>query len=147
MRRGVLIVLGLLAVGPWVSGCGQARSAPEPDRVTVQHLLVSFSGRLPGKVVTRTKDEAATLVRELLERARRGEDFDALVKQYTDDQHPGLYTLVNRSRSQAAGEYGREQLVAGFGDVSFHLEVGEVGLCQYDTSRSPYGYHLIKRIE
>jgi foldase protein PrsA len=147
MRRGVLIVLGLLAAGAWVSGCGQARSAPEPERVSVQHLLVSFAGRLPGKMVTRTKDEAEKLANELLERARKGEDFDALVKQYTDDQHPGLYTLVNKSRSQAAGEYGREQLVAGFGDVSFHLQVGEVGLCGYDASRSPYGYHLITRIE
>jgi parvulin-like peptidyl-prolyl cis-trans isomerase-like protein len=147
MRRGVWIVLGLLAVGPWISACGQARSAPEPERVTVQHLLVSFSGRLPGKTVTRSKEEAEKLAHELLERARKGEDFDALVKQYTDDQHPGFYTLVNKSRSQAAGEYGREQLVAGFGDVSFKLQPGEVGLCEYDATRSPYGYHLIKRIE
>src|SRR5262245_55908873 len=132
MRRDVFIVLGLLAVGAWSSGCGQARSAPEPERVTVQHVLVSFSGRLPGKAVTRTKEEAEKLDRELLERVRKGEEFDALVKQYTDDQHPGLYTLVNRSRSQAAGEYGREQLVAGFGDVSFKLQVGDIGLCEYD---------------
>ena len=147
MQRGVLVVLGLLAAGVWVAGCNQTKSAPEPERVVVQHLLVSFAGRLPGKPVTRSQKEAETFAHELLERARRGEDFDALVKQYTDDQHPGFYTLVNRSRSQAAGEYGREQLVAGFGDVAFKLKVGEVGLCEFDASRSPYGYHIIKRIE
>jgi len=147
MRRLAGLGFALLAAGfgPW--GCGQAKSQPEPQRVVVQHLLVSFSGRLPNKVVTRSQSEAETLARELLERARRGEDFDAMVKQYTDDRHPGTYTLVNQGRSSAAGEYGREQMVAGFGDVSFKLQVGEVGLCEFDSTRSPYGYHLIKRIE
>jgi hypothetical protein len=148
VNRRASVALGLLAVAIWMTGCGgQAKSEPEPERVVVQHLLVSFAGRLPGKAVTRSQSEAEGFARELLDRARRGEDFGALVEQYTDDRHPGVYTLVNRSRSQAAGEYGREQLVAGFGDVAFRLQVGEVGLCEFDPSRSPYGYHLIKRIE
>ena len=139
--------LALLAVGLGTCGCPAGGKPPAPQRVVVQHLLVSFSGRLPNKVVNRSQAEAETVARDLLERARGGEDFDALVKQYTDDQPPGLYTLVNQSRSSVAGEYGREQLVAGFGDVSFSLQVGEVGLCAFDPSRSPYGYHLIKRLE
>lgn len=140
--------LALLAAGFGTWGCRQAGSgAPEPQRVVVQHLLVSFAGRLPNKVLTRSQPEAEALARDLLERARRGEDFDGLVKQHTDDQHPGVYTLVNPGRSSTAGEYGREQMVAGFGDLSFRLKVGEVGLCEFDPSRSPYGYHVIKRIE
>jgi len=148
MRRLAGLGLALLAAGFGTWGCGQAGgNAPEPQRVVVQHLLVSFTGRLPGKVVTRSQAEAETLARDLLERARRGEDFDGLVKQHTDDRHPGVYTLVNQGRSSAAGEYGREQMVARFGDLSFRLKVGEVGLCEFDSSRSPYGYHIIKRIE
>ena len=143
-----MLGLASLAAGIGTWGCGQAGgSAPEPQRVVVQHILVSFTGRLPNKLVTRSQAEAETLARELLERARKGEDFDAMVQQNTDDQHPGLYTLVNRGRSSVAGEYGREQLVAGFGDVAFRLQVGEVGLCEYNLTRSPYGFHVIKRIE
>src|SRR5262245_19102701 len=119
--------------------CGaQARSAPEPDKVVVQHLLISFAGKLPGKVVTRTQAEAKDLVHKLLDRARAGEDFDALVKQYTDDRHPGVYTMVGAGGSPGAGEYGRDQMVPGFGDASFRLQVGEIGLCDYDGVRSPF---------
>jgi PPIC-type PPIASE domain len=136
-----LLVSASLACG------GQARSAPEPDKVVVQHLLVSFAGKLPGKVIARTQSQARDLVHKLLERARAGEDFDALVKQYTDDQHPGVYTMMNLGGAPGVGEYGREQMVPGFGDASFHLQVGEIGVCDYDGVRSPFGYHIIKRIQ
>jgi len=66
-----------------------------PERVVVQHILVSFGDAIPGKKIARTQDEARALAAQLLERARKGEDFDALVKQYTDDQHPGIYALCN----------------------------------------------------
>ena len=119
----------------------------EPDRVVVQHILVSFSGKVPGKIVNRKQSDAATRAREVLERARKGEDFDALVREYTDDRYPGRYTLVNTGRKPGAGEYGRDQMVAGFGDTAFSLAVGAVGMCAFDNTRSPYGWHIIKRVE
>jgi hypothetical protein len=127
--------------------CGRAGGVDQPDRVVVQHLLVSFAGKLPGKPINRTQAEARDLAESLLARARSGEDFDALVKQYTDDQAPGIYTMVGRGRTPPAGEYGRDQMVPGFGDLSFSLKVGEIGLCRYDSVRSPFGFHIIKRIE
>jgi len=147
MKRVVTAILALLMAGMVLVRCGQARSAPEPDRVVVQHVLVSFAGKLPGKMVKRTPVEAEELAHQLLERARKGEDFDALVRQFTDDQPPGRYTMVNRGGTTGAGEYGREQMVPGFGDASFHLQIGEIGLCDYDAVRSPFGYHIIKRIQ
>lgn len=126
--------------------CAAKPAAPEPDRVVVQHILVSFAGKIPGKPLQRRQGEAAGRAAEVLERARKGDDFDALVREYTDDQHPGLYTLVNRGVTAAAGEYGRDQMVKGFGDTSFSLAVGDIGMCAYDNSRSPYGWHIIKRI-
>ncbi len=127
---------------------GRAESAgPAPDKVVVQHLLVSFAGRLPGRTVARSQAEASTLAASLYERARRGEDFDALVKEFTDDRHPGLYTMVGLGQVPAPGEYGRDQMVQGFGDIAFTLAVGEIGLCPFDGVRSPFGWHLIKRIE
>ena len=125
-----------------------APKTPEPDRVVVQHILVSFSGKLPGKTIGRTQDEARALAGQILERARQGEDFDALVKQYTDDQAPGVYKMFNRGRTAAdRDEYARQGMVPCFGDLSFHLAPDEIGMCEFDPHRSPYGWHIIKRIK
>ena len=129
------------------AGCGRPETAAEPNRIVVQHLLISFQGKLPGKNIVRSQAQARELAEQLLARARGGEDFGALVKQYTDDQAPGLYTMVGSGQSPAAGEYSRDQMVPGFADTSFRLAVGEIGLCRYDGVRSPFGFHLIKRIE
>ncbi len=120
----------------------------EPDRVTVQHILVAFQGSLPKPTVTRTREEAWVLVGKILEKVRKGDDFDALVKEYTDDEHPGIYSMVNAGvdPDPAVKEFRREQMVKGFGDVSFGLKVGEVGLATYDPQTSKYGWHVIKRL-
>jgi hypothetical protein len=36
-------------------------------------------------------------------------------------------------------------MAGAFGDVGFQLEVGGIGLAEYDPSTSPFGYHIIKR--
>jgi len=129
------------------AACGRPESAAGPSRIVVQHLLISFQGKLPGKNIERSQAQAKELAEQLLERARGGEEFGALVKQYTDDQAPGLYTMVGSGQTPAAGEYSRDQMVPGFADTSFRLAVGEIGLCRYDGVKSPFGFHLIKRIQ
>ena len=148
-RAWHLTLAGVIALAAGALGvaCSPARGTPEPDRVVVQQILVSFGGKVPGKVIQRQQPEASDLARALLARARGGQDFDALVREYTDDKAPGRYALVNRGRTPAANEYGRDQMVPGFGDIAFGLKVGEVGLCEFDGVRSPFGYHVIKRIE
>ena len=66
-----------------------------PEHIEVQHVLIAFEGKVPGKVVTRSQAAAEKLAQEILERARNGEDFDELVRKYTDDQWPGIYGLSN----------------------------------------------------
>lgn len=124
-----------------------AAPSPEPERIKLQHLLISFTGKVPGKNITRSEAEARALATQLLERARKGEDFDALVKQYTDDQHPGIYGLSNRGVAAAQGEYPRERMVPAFGDVGFTLQPGDTGMAPYDPAKSPYGWHIIRRLE
>ena len=125
----------------------QSQPAAEPEHIQVQHILIAYSGTLPGKPVTRSMEEARKLAYELLEKAKKGADFDALVKQHTDDQHPGIYGMANRGVAPAQGEYPRDQMVGAFGDVGFRLKVGEVGIADADPAKSPYGYHLIKRLK
>lgn len=121
----------------------------EPDHVTVQHILIAFKGSIPKEDVTRTRSEAEKLAHEILERAMKGEDFNALVKEYTDDQYPGIYEMSNIgvSPDQSKSEYSRSRMVKAFGDVSFALSINEIGLAKYDPEASKYGWHIIKRIE
>jgi PPIC-type PPIASE domain len=134
--------------GAGAPGTMPVEPATAPERLTVQHILISFAGRLPGKAITRTQEEARALAYELLERARRGEDFDGLVRQFTDDQAPGVYSMCNRGlRPVAQGEYPRDGMVPAFGDVAFRLSPGNIDIADYDPTKSPFGYHIIKRLK
>lgn len=133
-----------------------ATAAEQPAHVVVQHILIGFEGSVPGKNITRTKEAARALAAEVLARAQKGEDFDALVKQYTDDRPPGIYALANtdvpiaplKPGTKASGkEFPRGGMVKSFGDVSFSLKVGEIGMAEYDHANSRFGWHIIKRLE
>lgn len=124
-----------------------APAAPAADHIKLQHILIAFAGKVPGKNITRTEAEARQLAEEILERAKKGEDFDALVRTYTDDAHPGIYGLSNSGVEPAAGEFSRDRMVPAFGEVGFSLAPGEIGLAVYDARKSPYGWHIIKRLE
>lgn len=143
----VLVILALLAA---LSNAAEKKEATKrdrnPDVVTVQHTLISFEGRLD-RPVGRTKKEAEKLAWEIFDRAEAGEDFDALVKQYTNDSYPGIYTMTNRGVAKRKDASPRANMAASFGDVSFGLEVGEIGMARFNPDLSPFGWHIIKRLE
>ncbi|MEE8377995.1 MAG: peptidylprolyl isomerase [Candidatus Aminicenantaceae bacterium] len=122
---------------------------PEAEHLTVQHILISFQGAPRMTDITRTLEEAQELAKEILKRAQEGEDFDALVKEYTDDKHPGIYKMSNIdvTPDKDGGEFSRAGMVSAFGDVSFSLRVGEIGMTEFNTETSMYGWHIIKRLE
>lgn len=124
-----------------------APAVPAAEHIRLQHILISFAGKVPGKPVTRTQEEARALATQILDRARKGEDFDALVRAHTDDQAPGIYGLSNSGVAPAPGEFSRDRMVPAFGDVGFSLAPGEIGMAEYDPVKSPYGWHIIKRLE
>ena len=119
----------------------------EPDHIQVQHILIGFQGSVPGKPIRRSKDEAKTLAYQLLDEARRGADFDDLVRRYTDDSPPGIYGMSNRGVAPARGEYARDGMVPAFGNAGFPLQPGEIGIADYDQRSSPYGWHIVKRLK
>ena len=127
----------------------EAVEAKEPDHVTVQHILIAFQGSIPESKVTRGKEEAQKLAEQLFERAKKGEDFDALAKQYTDDQYPGIYKMSNAGvpPDESQQEYSRTRMVKSFGDVGFSLLVNGIGLAVYDPQKSKNGWHIIKRLK
>ena len=121
----------------------------EPERIVIQHILISYKGVIPKPDLVRTQAEAEILAADILKRAQAGEDFPALVKEYTDDQFPGIYAMSNLGvePDKAAEEFPRAGMVKAFGDVSFSLEVGEIGTTTFDEATSKYGWHIIKRLK
>lgn len=151
------------------TGCSSGQSSDQPavfepvvrtlengesSHIVVQHVLIAFTGTLPGKAIKRTREEAAVLAKEVLDKAQAGENFGKLVEDYTDDSPPGIYRMANfgeQSFMKAAkpqdNVFPRDRMVPAFGDVGFPLEVGEIGMSEYDPAKSPFGWHIVKRLK
>jgi hypothetical protein len=70
---------------------------------------------------------------DLLRRARAGEDFAALAREYSGD--PG-----SRQNGGDLGWFGRGMMVKPFEDAAFMLKPGEIS----DIVETQFGYHIIK---
>jgi parvulin-like peptidyl-prolyl isomerase len=120
----------------------------EPAVITVEHVLIGFKEAMPKQ--ERSKEEARKLAYEVLNRAKSGEDFTKLRKELSDDNgspDAGVYTLVNNGVAKQGSEFERSGMVPAFGDVGFALNLNEIGLAEHDQQKSPYGWHIIKRIK
>lgn len=105
-----------------------------PTRIAAQHLLVAYKGAASApKGVTRTKEEARTRAEAASRRAKAGEDFSALVTEYSDDP-----TKADRGN---LGMFTRESKVKPFADAAFALKVDGVS----DAVETKFGFHVIKR--
>ncbi|MFS8065905.1 MAG: peptidylprolyl isomerase [Byssovorax sp.] len=100
-----------------------------------KHLLVMYEGsRRSAPDVTRTKDQALARVREALKRARAGERFEDLVKEYSDE--PGA--------AKRGGDLGTFPAGAMVHEFQKGLEETEVGKIS-DVVETPFGFHVILR--
>ena len=119
----------------------------EPEHIKVQHILVGFAGA-PRLKATRTKDEAKKLAETIFAEAKTGASMATLLAKYgSDDSGEGIYGLSNNGVAPKAGSQKRSGMVPAFGNVGFKLAVGGVGMAAWDSKASPYGWHIIKRIE
>lgn len=102
----------------------------QPELVTASHILLRTQGK-----TDQEKAEVRQKMEGILQRARAGEDFAALAKEYSED--PGS--------KDRGGEYTfpRGQMVKPFEDAAFSLQNGQIS----DIVETPYGYHIIKRTD
>jgi parvulin-like peptidyl-prolyl isomerase len=114
-----------------------AERAGQPNEIAARHLLVSYQGALRASPsVTRSKAEAQTRATEALTRAKAGEDFEVLVKEFSDE--PGA-----AERGGSLGRFGRGMMVPAFEKAAFKLAPNEIS----DLIETPFGFHVIQRTE
>lgn len=100
----------------------------QEKQVKARHILFRVGAEASESEVKKVE----TTAREVLEKARRGEDFAALAKAHSQD-----------GSAQAGGDLGwftKDQMVPTFADAAFAMNPGQVS----DLVRTPYGFHIIK---
>ncbi len=100
----------------------------EDKTASVRHILMMTTGK---------SDEEKALIREkmqgVLDRARKGEDFAKLAKEFSED--PG-----SKNKGGLYENFPRGQMVKPFEDAAFNIPVGELS----DIVETQYGYHILK---
>lgn len=100
----------------------------EPKTVSVRHILLMTQGKPEEE-----KQAIYEKMQGILERAKSGEDFEKLAKEYTED--PG-----SKNTGGLYEDFGRGRMVPPFEEASFTVPVGEIS----DIVETRYGYHILK---
>lgn len=93
-------------------------------KVTVQHILIQNNSE--------KQENPEEAINNVLERAKAGEDFVALMNEFNED--PG--------ETEAGYTFGPGEMVKEFEDAAFALDYDQIS----DVVKSDYGYHIIKRL-
>ena len=107
-----------------------------PEMVRAAHILLSTrDAKANQELGEEKKKEKKQQMEKILERARKGEDFAALAREFSED--PG-------SKSKG-GEYTfpRGQMMPEFETAAFSLKTNQVS----DIITTQFGYHIIKLYE
>lgn len=108
----------------------------QPQMVRASHILIGTRDADGNQLPAAKKDEKRKQIEDILKRAKGGEDFAKLAKQYSED--PGS--------KDNGGEYTfpRGQMMPEFEAAAFALKkAGEIT----DVVTTTYGFHIIKLSE
>jgi foldase protein PrsA len=108
----------------------------EPEMVRASHILLMTTDPKTGTELTDAQKAAKRKqLEDILKRARAGEDFAKLAKEYSEDA----------ASKEDGGEYKfpRGKMVPEFETVAFSLQTNQIS----DIVTTRYGYHIIKLLE
>jgi len=98
--------------------------AKQYEEVTASHILI--------KTDDKTDAEAKAKAKEVLAKAKAGEDFAKLAEKYSEGP--------SASRGGKLGSFTRGRMVKPFEEAAFSMGVGEIS----DLVKTEFGYHIIK---
>ncbi|MFP4467047.1 MAG: peptidylprolyl isomerase [Candidatus Goldiibacteriota bacterium] len=104
----------------------------KPERVNASHILI-IPDASPTSPTGLTEEGAQELAAEVLKKAKAGEDFGGLARQYSQD--PG-----SKNNDGELGWFERGTMIKEFEDAAFSLKKGGIS----DVVKSQFGYHIIK---
>ena len=108
-------------------------SDDEARTITVQHILIkTYALDGTGKKIEYTEEAKRDAYRraiEVLGQARADEDFDALIRKYSEDD-------------KTTYSFGKGEMEESFETAAFNLGTGEIS----DVVETEFGYHIIKCI-
>lgn len=105
------------------------RREGENTVVKASHILIGFGDN-------DNKDSAKTYANSILSRAKSGEDFAALAREYSEDKGSG-------AQGGDLGYFGEGRMVAPFEEAAFAADVNEI----VGPVETQFGYHIIKVVD
>lgn len=103
----------------------------EQPQVKASHILIKVEENATDAEKAQAKDK----IRQIQEKLKKGADFAALAKEYSQ--------CPSSAQGGDLGFFGRGRMVKPFEDAAFALKEGQIS----DVVESPFGYHLIKVTE
>jgi len=114
----------------------------EPEMVHVSHILISTQDPATRSDLPDDKKTAKRkLAEDILKRAKAGEDWGKLVKEYSED--PGSKDKGGEYTFARASVDPQRAMVPEFENVAFALSTNQIS----DIVTTSYGYHIIKLLE
>jgi foldase protein PrsA len=108
-----------------------AKAYNEDKTASVRHILLMTQGQDDVK-----KAETRARMQGILDRARKGEDFAKLAKEYSED--PG-----SKNNGGLYSDFGKGQMVKPFEDAAFTVPVGGLS----DIVETQYGFHILQVVD
>ena len=99
-----------------------------PKTVEARHILIKVGQDAAGEEAAKAKEK----IEDVLKKAREGQDFAELAKQYSEGP--------SKDKGGYLGSFKREAMVKPFTDKAFSMQAGEVS----DPVRTRFGWHIIK---
>lgn len=114
----------------------------EPEMVHVSHILISTQDPATRSDLPDDKKTAKRkLAEDILKRAKAGEDWGKLVKEYSED--PGSKDKGGEYTFARASVDPQRAMVPEFENAAFVLNTNQIS----DIVTTSYGYHIIKLLE
>lgn len=100
-----------------------------PEQVRARHILI----KVPFAAPTEEKAKAKEKIRNISEWLKKGERFEILAEQYSED-------TTSNKRGGDLGYFQRGRMPKAFDDMAFSMKTGQIS----DIVETDYGYHIIK---